>query len=492
MMTKVLVLAEDKVYSSVLDYMCKNHSYSLYATDFDALAVSSLQRAIASVPTTAGNSRVVATKYALQDFFNALCQQVFVYDDEDRLKIVKYFDYGAVNEEQDRLIHALRVELVKYKDELSAVINKDLVYMFKDRYRTRFEFILMAFKKDLIKNVLRKQISLVFDMDERDVVIFLNKKIFIKKFKYIEDEKDILSDSMSFLEDKRFVASLWVEISKKLYDSFSFSFEFINFDEKYFFKNYPIKFFSTIKNVVKQVSHNLNEKEISAYSNIAFKKYLPLMLREASSFILEKVLEGDLKAIKFLKLYSQSTKYVDKKMKLNSQPLMSSSGQIYMYQNILTILKKKELLNSKITHKKIELKKINERVTKSLHVQARSENEMVKIEKRRLELLLVIEKVEREISKLKEKINFVRVDADRLEFSKRDLLEAFKQVEVRLKTQNNIQKNTNKELEKWELKRNEKTMSKEQLEKDFRDTYKKHEEICELLAISLGKEAVKL
>ncbi len=472
--------------------MCKNYSYTLYATDFDSHALSSLQRAIASVPTTAGNSRVVATKYALQDFFNALFQQVFVYDDEDRLKIVKYFDDDVANEEQDRLIHALRLEFVKFKDELSAVINKDLVYVFEDSLRLRFEFMLMSLKKELVKGILRKQISLVFDMDDRDVVIFLNKKIFIKKFKYFEDEEDILADSMIFLEDKRFVASLWVEISKKLIDTFSFSFEFVNYDEKYFFKNYPIKFFNTIKNVVKHVSHNLNEEEIAAYSNIAFKKYLPLMLREASSFVLGKVLEGDLKAIKFLKLYSQSTRYVDTRMKLDSQPLMNSSGQIYMYQNILTILKKKELLNSKITHKKIELKKINERVTKSLHVQSRSENEMSKIEKRRFELLLVIEKVEREINKLKEKVNFVRVDADRLEFSKRDLLEAFKQVEVRFKTQINIQKNTNKELDKWELQRNEKIMQEELLELDFRDTHTEYEDICELLAMSLGKEAVKL
>lgn len=456
-------MVEDKVYSSVLDYMCEHYDYILYATDFDSRCISLMKRAIASVPSIAGSNRSVATKFAIEDFFNALYQQVFVYYDEDRLKIVKYFDNGAINEQQDRIIHALRLELIKFKDELSQIINKNQIYMFEDRYRNRFEFMLTSLSRNLIKDILREQISLVFDLDNKDIVIFLNQKIFVKKFQYIEDTEDIVADSILFLEDKRFVTSLWAEINKKLYNSFSYDFEFINFDEKYFFKNYPLKFFSIIKIVVKKLSYDLIEEEILAYTNISFKKYLPLMLGEASSFVLKKVLEGDLKAIKFLKIYFKSTKY----------------------KNILAVLKKKELLNSKITHKMIELKKIKDRVAKSLHIQRKSQDEMENIQKRRLELLVAIEKVENEIHKVKDKITLTKVDLNRLEFSKRDLLEAFKQVEVRVKTQINIQKNTDKELEKWEFQKNEKILQKEQLSLDFRQINKEYTTICQELAILL-------
>ena len=55
------------------------------------------------------------------------------------------------------------------------------------------------------------------------------------------------------------------------------------------------------------------------------------------------------------------------------------------------------------------------------------------------------------------------MDISRLEFSKRDLLEAFKQVEVRLRTQINILNNTHNELQKWEEKKDEKNALKDKL-----------------------------
>ena len=111
-------MVEDKIYTAVLEYMCEHYDYSLYATDFNSLHVTAMQRSIASQSSPAGESRVVAVRLALQDFFNAIFQKIFVYEDEERLKIVKYFDNGAINEQQDRQIHALRQELISYRDEV--------------------------------------------------------------------------------------------------------------------------------------------------------------------------------------------------------------------------------------------------------------------------------------------------------------------------------------------------------------------------------------
>jgi len=55
------------------------------------------------------------------------------------------------------------------------------------------------------------------------------------------------------------------------------------------------------------------------------------------------------------------------------------------------------------------------------------------------------------------------LDISRLEFSKLDLLEAFKQVEVRLRTQINILNNTHNELQKWKEKKDEKNALKDKL-----------------------------
>ena len=485
-------MAESDIYSSVLDYMCENYDYYLYATDFDSKSVSSLQRAIATVPTTAGGSRVDATKTALQDFFDAIFQKVFVYEDEERLKIVKYFDRGALSEEQDKQIHALRQELVKCKKEVESTFSKDSLYMFDKVSRKRFETTLLLLNEIPHKDILRDQISLVYSLGQRDIVVFLNGKLFLKKFNHKTfKNEDKHQQQADILYDKRFIDSLWEEVNLHLKSSFKSGFDFLKYDAKEFYEKYPPKLFSIIKSVVKSSFVDISEKDSIHYANTAFKSYLPKMLKEIADFLFSEVTESNLRAIKFLKFYSESTKISNNKMRLNKAPLMNKKGKIYNYKNILTTLKAKELLGSKITHKKIELKNIQVRVKKSLYVVQRSEDEMERIVQRRLELLQAIEKVEDEIKSLDTMNSANNLDINRLEFSKRDLLEAFKQVEVRSRTQTNILSNTHKELEKWEIKKEEKNFLKDELFKEQMQVEQEYDQICEILATALGKEPLE-
>jgi len=242
-----------------------------------------------------------------------------------------------------------------------------------------------------------------------------------------------------------------------------------------------------VKNSFSQIS----EEEVIQYTNRVFKEYLPRMLTQVAHFVLHEVLEGELKAIKFLKYYSESTRVHNNKIKLEKVPMMDTSGKIYKYAPILTLLKNKELLDAKRTHKRVELKNIQDKVKKSLFIVQRSEDEMEKIQKRRLKLLCAMKKVEEEIAQ-KEECNISdNVSINKLEFSKRDLVEAFKQVEIRLRTQINILNNANKELERWEDKRNKKNMAKAQLDEKYRQIEQEYQIICEVFATALSKEPIE-
>lgn len=484
-------MAEEQIYTKVLDYMCENFDYSLYATDFDAKSVAILKNTIASVPTSAGNSRTEATKTALQDFFDAIFQKVFVYEDEERLKIVKYFDKGAINEDEDKQIHALRQELVKYKEEVANTFSKDSLYMFNKASRKRFETALISLNEIPLKEILRDQISLVYDLEKRDIVVFLNGKIFMKKFNYHKHQEETLPEHTDMFYDKRFIDSLWEEVRVSLIDSFKSGFDFLKYDAKEFYVKYPPKFFHIITMVVKESFVDISENEATHYAHEAFKSYLPKILKVIAQYILHEVIENNLKAIKFLKQYSESTKISNNKMKLNKAPLMDKKGKIYNYNNILSLLKLKELTESKITHKKIEIKNIQVKVKKSLFVVQRSEDEMERIQKRRLELLLAIEKVDDEINSLDEMNKKNNLTINRLEFSKRDLLDAFKQVEVRSRTQTNILNNANRELNQWEEKKAEKSLLKEDLFKKQMEIEEEYSLVCDILAIALSKEPLE-
>jgi len=485
-------MAEKNIYTSILDYMCKNYEYSLYATDLDAKSISLLQRSVASLKIKAGETRNYSIKMALQDFFNAIFQKTFVYEDDDRLRIVKYFDKYVQTEEEDKLIHMLRLELVKYKDEVELLTKENCLYMFDKNSRKRFEIALVSFPNNLIKDIIRNQISIVYDLEEKDIVIFLNEKIFVKKFNIVE--KSLTNDSfmLNILDDDRFLEALWKEVKVKLNESFKSSFDFLKYDEKKFYDKYPKKFIFIIKSVVRNSFISLSENDVNSYTNTIFKNYLLKMLEEVANFLFSEVLESELRAIKFLKFYSQSTKILNNKLKLQKAPIMTKEGKVYNYQNIFYLLKQKELFESKITHKKIELKNLQKKVEKSFFILQRSEDEMEKIKKRRFNLLKAIEKVEDEIDFNKSKNDINNLNLGKLEFSKRDLLEEFKQVEIRSRTQINIINNSHNELEKWENKRHQKNILKIELENKYFIIKDEYRVLCEIFAKVLSQEPFEL
>lgn len=485
-------MQREDMYASVIGYMCENYDYSLYATDFNARFISSLQRALASVPTPAGQSRIGLIKIALHDFFDAIFQKVFIYEDEERLKIVKYFDEGATNEDQDRQIHALRQELVKHKQKVEETFEKDLIYMFDKSLRNRFELALLSLNEKPMKEILRRQIEIVYDLSPKDVVIFLNGRIFVKKFLYVDSYRLNETHKTSIINDARFTNNFAEELKERLQYTFDTTFDFTLHDKNSFFHSYPAKFFSIVKFVVKNSFIEINEEENAEYANIAFKNFLPHMLQQSAIWLLKKVQEGDLKAIVFLKSYSESLNPLNDKMKIDKFPLMDSDGKIYNFQCIGAILKKDEVLYSKIGHKKQELRKLSERVKSASLIVQRSEDEMHKLQNRRLDLLRAIEKVEDEIAINLKNTTHRNIESDRLEFAKRDLLEAFKQVEVRIKTQNNILKNTHIDLAKWHEKRVFCDKSKIELEEEYFKIHAKYEKICEILALAMGKEPIQM
>lgn len=485
------MLKED-LYTALLEYMCENYDYSLYATDLDAKHISFMQRTLASVPTTAGQNRTHLLKIALFDFFNAIFQKIFVYEDEERLKIVKYFDIGALNEEQDRQIHSLRLELLEYKAKVLEAFEKNLIYMFDQNLRNRFELALISLVDRPIKEILRAQIELVFDLEKKDVVIFLNSRIFIKKFLHVELKQPRQDYKVSLIRDTRFTNSFIHELKEKLRYSFETTFNFVQQDKNSFYVNHQARFLSIVKNVVKNSFINCSEEEVLEYANIAFKYFKEHMLYESAVWLLKRVYENDLKAINFLKSYSEGIKPNQEKIKIDKFPLIGEDGVIYNFQSISNILKKKELFYSKMNHKKLEIAKIQERLKNSLKIVHRSEDEMKNLQKRRLELLRAIEKVEDEIMQ-NLRTNIQRsVETDRLEFAKRDLLEAFKQGEIRIKTQSNILQNTNIELEKWQAKRVLCDNQKFEIQQEYDHLSSKYQQVCEILALALGKEPLEI
>ncbi|MBL0686526.1 MAG: hypothetical protein JJV95_02140 [Sulfurospirillum sp.] len=469
-------MEKDDIYFDVLDYMCENFDYSLYAADFDTKLISDLKNSLTAKSEISEETFMVGIKVGLQDFFSAIFQKVSVYEEDGNIKIVKYFDKGAKNEKQDKQIHILRQNLVMHKENIESTLSKGTLYIFDKSSRGEYETTLIAFNVFFLKDAIREQMSRIYNLKSRDIIVFLNEKIFLKKFNHKTGLHVDHQGQATILNDQRFVESLWKDITKKLNDSFRNNFQFLNYSRYEFYKKYPLKLFSIIKLVVKKSFGNIVKKDILNYSNIAFKMYLPNLLEEIADYVLNEISKGELEATHFFKMYSESMHTINEK------------NNVYYCENILLFLKKREYLNLKINHKNKEIKNIVEKIKINLDNIEKSENEMEHIKKRKSELILSIKKIEDELYIKKSQMRQNSFNLNRLESSKRELNEASKQIETRFRTRTKILTNSYKELARWKTKKSEKNILKEDLSKEFIVVKNEYAQICKILAIALSKE----
>ncbi len=465
---------KDDIYFDVLNYMCDNFDYSLYATDFNTKLISALKNSLTATSKTSDEISMTVIKVGLQDFFSAIFQKISVYEENEKIKIVKYFDKGAKNESQDKQIHALRQKLVMHKDEVESTLSKDALYIFNESLRSKYETILKTLNIFFLKDTIREQMGRIYSLESKDIIVFLNGKVFLKKFSRKAGSVGDQSQTTIF-HDQKFLESLWKAVTEKLNNSFRSSFQFLNYDKIDFHRKYPLKLFSIINAVVKKSFGNISKKDILDYSDIAFKKYLSNLLKEIADYILIEVSKGELEAIKFFKQYLESMRIINEK------------DNKCDCENILIFLKKRDYLNLKMNYRNKEIKNILEKIKHNLSSAEKSQNEMKHVEKKRSELLLTIKKMENELNLIRSQIRQNSFDINRLESAKRELKEAYAQVEAKFRIRTNILKNIHKELSRLETKRNEKSILHKNSSEEFMIVENKYRQICELLAIALSK-----
>ena len=461
-------MIDEKLYNTLIRLLCERYDYHTYAADIsDNELKNLLSEAVKSQPSLPVIERQESLKAALIDFFEALYQRVFIFEENDQLRLIKHYDANVLTEREDRSIHFFRQQLLDHCSGIKEALANQFLFEFSKDFRHSCEEALATFDAPIRRQIIRDQFRQLFELDTKDMIAFLDKKLFIRRFDFPMEKRHKESLDSDFFVGKTFIESFWNDVAQTLEKSFEENFIFYDYKLSFFKEKASEHFLRIIDRVISN-SIDIKGESKRLLASAALKQFWPHFFEVCALELLEKVDLGHRKAVQFTKL------------------LLESKNAIFDYGVLHQEVKCFTKLSRQVDKKVIECQQAKSRCKKLENLLLDVEDDVKGLDFKRRTLMDAITKAEEQLEKIEQGAN--RVEYDRLLMTKRDLLESFKQIEAGRKKYTNIATNRRIELSSWLDRKRHKEEELMHLDSAMKPVINAYEKVCKEVASLLQEK----
>lgn len=214
-----------------------------------------------------------------------------------------------------------------------------------------YQEIMQSFTKfgessDTARFITRQQVNAVFELDERDIVFFIRKKITIRHFvppKKVPSgiDKRYAGESIEELEalyHHYFPNGMWEDIKSVLKEVLKEKLDFTTIDNITFSKTFIPVFRGMIEILLIDVMRPEERDKIEGFSGYVLRKYFDRILLFTAKNLLYFVEERDRNAEIFIKTFSDDVLIDANGNKIQKYAIVDNKQQKWKYISILSIL----------------------------------------------------------------------------------------------------------------------------------------------------------
>lgn len=284
----------------------------------------------------------------ISSYFMKTDQKVTIRFTENMMVVDKKFKKEDWNEKHDRADHEVSLKLLnilnvpdKHKPlphmwviakDIRSDIEKSLIKIDEYNYKCRDDF--------------RKKISDVFELSQRDIVLFLNSRIYIREY--------VLNKSVSESEERRY-CGLNVNILQDLYEQYfpngvwekielllpevledKLNFSFIS--NQTFINEFILAYKAMIDIILLDAGIEETPEIIDALSGFLLRKYLDAILIDTAKNLMNYVTKRDKNAEMFIKYYTDDVVIDSSGNKKQKYAITDEHGQRWNYSSVLSVL----------------------------------------------------------------------------------------------------------------------------------------------------------
>ena len=474
----------------VYDYLIENYA-GIYALDFTAVEYNKMLNDLFKENRTAPISCI---KKEIVRFFSDYHQRVYFDTESEEFKLLKEYDTYIKDIEFDRAVNRVKLKLIEIIPQI------DEFEIAQKLYRLEKEFVESLFEEieeyDVSKfyfshrDVLRVIARDVFELNQRDIILFYEGRMFIKIFVLMEckDPRErrfsgYSDEELTTLRELMSSPLTWDDIEPMLLEVLSDELNFKVIHPLTFKKKFIDVLLAMMEFLVASKLPNMARDDIAALSAYYLREYFDDIMLYMSEYLLNLIVKRDKRAEDFLSFFSLDSKiYKEKKIKPN--PIIDENHQVWNPTTILSVALQKKQSNAMLFKQKQEIPKIHQKI-KAIT------NEISEIDAQ-------IEQVEFSLNRVLAELDDVRADLDDKDsksgfeisklFKKEDrLIEDRKTLESQLKMLE-IQKNNKlKDIANWERILQAENNKIRALEEKTKPIEKRYELIKHALAKALAK-----
>ena len=333
------------------EYLLDNLEDDFYASDFSQKHVENLLNAlIEEFGEEKTFSRMSTISTSIYSHFKNFAQECEVIVHGQSIKVSNKLQDGIKNPATNKALINLNVtlrKLMKEKDEFA--LQEHLICFPQEQLRVLNEkFIGTKLVDDASKrrSIIRQAVNESFELCDRDIVLFLREKLYIRYFVDIR--------AVAKAEDKRFMGANPAELEKIYEDNFPDDFENIllemapdvindtlDFSEisNLAFKRKYIEVFRTLVDVaMSEYTSSLSEQDVMALNGYVLRLHFDSLLYLCASMLIDNVLKRDRKADMFLRFYNGETVADNNGKKIKKPFIIDVKENIWNYNSIFSVM----------------------------------------------------------------------------------------------------------------------------------------------------------
>ena len=262
---------------------------------------------------------------------------------------------GTTKKKFNRLVLKSIKKYLSYSESPFVQENSGGVCRMDEAKVNSFNTLLDLDNEKLFKQILRESTKRFLNLDDNDQIVFLNNSLFIKKASNDISERRLLafpSEEFSKIKNKYFKEDIFHIIEEKLLLNIPITIDFTKISNHKFTKNYIKTFHLVIYDVVSPILENEDEPVIKHFTNFMLRKYFDEMMIICAQELSYLVLQHNINAKKFLLYYNGGLIATSDKKTYVKPLLLHEDGNEYKINDLLSVIIRFEIVNSKVINQK--------------------------------------------------------------------------------------------------------------------------------------------
>ncbi len=343
--------SSDKINRFVRTYLSNTLDDEFYASefvqeDFDAL-LDELFGVFGEEKTL---SRMTTISRAIADHFKSYFQECEVAVNGRQIKVSNIFQEGIETAEIDKASFGLALFINKLLEDKQTYALQEFLLSFPEeivqKLYERYAHTSMKDDYKTLRNSIRLCVEDTFELDPKDIVLFLRKKLYIR---YFVDQKNLKQS-----ENRRFMGVSPEYLEEVYKENFPSDFETILLDmapevisdaldfgrvDNLRFKATYIEVFRTLVDVaMAEFTSSLDKDTVLALNGYVLRLHFDKLLYLCAQMLIDMVMKRDRKADEFLRFYNGETMVGSNGKKIKKPFVVDVQQNIWNYSSIYSVM----------------------------------------------------------------------------------------------------------------------------------------------------------